>query len=217
MRTAGSFREKWCPGGSASVIQSFTAGDRAGPCVREAGAGRGAPGAALPGRWPGWGRSACAFASCSPLGRPPPCTAQRTSSFTSAPDQHGQSKGPVLPTPPLDPPPRTAGEGRTRDLGTCEAAVPGLSPDSIPTANTPVRGLVSSAPESTTPERLLAPPPASYIQAGLSGERRGPRDSRDARHRRGGARWAGSRGKDGSSRRGYGPRAPPPTAALFSR
>lgn len=140
-------------------------------------------------------------------------------SLTSVASPKGLSCRPP-PFNPLPPPPRTAGEGRTRDRhlrGGCTWPLTRL--DSYCKCSGPGPG-ESCPSESTTPVGQQHPCVTGEldgIQAGLSGERRGPRGSRDAWHCRGGARRAGSRGKDGSSRCGCGPRTPPPTAALFSR
>lgn len=174
----------------------------------------GSSGRRSPGCGPGCGRSASAFASCYPLRRPPPCTVQRTDSFTFVPDRCGQAKGPFLP--------HTRLKTCTRDLGVCGAALPGRPPDLIPTAKLRSGGLVSCAPQSQLHQWVNTPASVGTatlegIREGLSGERQGPGDCRDAGDRRGGAQWAGSRGKEGSSRCGRGPRAPPPAAALLSR
>lgn len=174
----------------------------------------GGSGRRSPGRGPGCGCSASAFASCYPLRRPPPCTVQRTDSFTFVPDQCGQAKGPFLP--------HTRPKNCTRDLRVCGAALPGCPHDLIPTAKLRSGGLVSCPPQSQLHQWVhtrasVGTATLEGIRERLSGERQGPGDCRDAGDGRGGAQCAGSRGKEGSSRCGCGTRAPPPTAALLPR
>lgn len=167
---------------------------------------------------PGAGLDVAAVPAPSRLAAPsaahPPCTVQRADSFTFVPDQCGQAKGPFLP--------HARPKHCTRDPGVCGAALPGRPPDLIPTAKLRSGGLVSCAPQSQLDQWVntrasVGTATLEGIREGLSGERQGPGDCRDAGDRRGGAQWAGSRGKEGASRCRCGPRAPPPTAALLSR